>query len=227
MVRYMVATVVTVLAVVVIVMVITVEVLRPEEISVYVLYGHVDMSDLWVQHRKPVARTKAGGLGRRNNPTTTTVYMPEKFVQFGITLGADNPSGRANIYGRNVTIRFLDMPYGGENFTGMMELGEIIMPELSFVVKKKSSHMLTRWQSVDDKTLLSYLASTYGGRRSFTGAVHLTMSISSDTLMGQTRTSLRYVDHFCGPLTFTVDEPRRTARDVPCVQSNGDGMPLF
>jgi len=145
-------------------------------------------------------------------------------VSFGLFLRTDNPGGRADISCGNVTVRLLDMPHGRTNFTGMTEVSQLKLLG-SFVVKRMSSHTIKKWVSINDTSVTSHIATTYGGRTSFWGMVEVNMTIVSATPVAQT--SPRYVSHSCGPLIVSVDEPSNDAEAVPCIGSDQEEDGLF
>lgn len=110
--------------------------------------------------------------------TGTTTYSPVKNVNFLVSFTADNPSGRADVSGENLTIRVLDMPnyYGFPSFSFQTTtLTEIVKYELDdFSVNRQTSHTLSKWIPVNNTDVLYYLAGMYGGWTSFTAMVHLT-----------------------------------------------------
>lgn len=110
--RYTVATVVTVLAVVVIVMVIAVGV-RPDNVSVSVVQGHVSTSDLWnetttyVDAEPATARTMSGRRGGRGGCIGGLRGAPYSELRscFGPGGGEDGIVGGGGVYSRRPPTR--------------------------------------------------------------------------------------------------------------------------
>lgn len=194
--RYVVAAVVSVLTVVVVVMVIIVA-LRPEKVIFSITYQPIEARPLWwdVLVQPITGRPVAGRATSAVNPnagtatstttvpvtnpsfgsTETTTYFAVKNVSFLVSLTADNPSGRADVSGENVTIRLLDMPdYGSSSFS-FQRLTEIVTYEMQdhFSLNRQTSHTLWKWILVNNATVLSYLADRYGGRTSFPAMVQV------------------------------------------------------
>jgi hypothetical protein len=141
---------------------------------------------------------------------TTTTYSPVKNVSFLVSFTAYNPSGRADVSGKNVTIRVLDMPYyGSPNFSFQtIALTEIITYELEdhFSVNRQTTHTLRKWILVDNATVLSYLAGKYGGWPSFTAMVHVTVTSGMQGNSSQI--------YYCWPVI--VDWSRGYDRSTSC-----------
>lgn len=213
--RYMVAAVVAVLTGVVILMVIIVAARRPEKISLSVLQGYVPASSLW---------NSVGGGDREGiipiGPTVRRSYItPVDHVYLGIFLRVDNPGGRADISCRSVTVRVLDMPNGGTNYTGTTEVvGNRTLREEPFDVKRKTSHTLKKWVYVDNSTVTAHIARTWGGRTSFPAMVKVDMVITD---VGEHHP--RHVGYSCGPVTVSVNVPSDNDQPVQCTSSeDGD-----
>ncbi|KAG2634324.1 hypothetical protein PVAP13_2NG198100 [Panicum virgatum] len=122
----------------------------------------------------------------RYRPRTTVTYLPVEYLSVGVILSVANPSGRVDIRCDNISVRFLDMPSGAEDFTAGMPGGLGWFYLEGFVVRRQSSHKVTRYIYVNDTNVLFYIARTYGGRSSFTGRVRVTMNISSNTMLTST-----------------------------------------
>ncbi|RLN12913.1 hypothetical protein C2845_PM09G01020 [Panicum miliaceum] len=241
-VRYMVTAVVAVLTVVVAVKVITVD-LRPEDVELSILQGHIEASTLWRQreteispprlqvsrrHRRPCddddyeiqpglgvndAGSSDDSCAESRLPSTVMTYEAAASVDLGVTLSAYNPSGRVDIKCTGITLRVVDMPDLARNTTGTMEIVRFPLPR-GFLVKRQSSHTVRRWMRVTDARVLSYLASTYAGRTSFTATVQVNATIASVTVVK--RTNPKNVSHWCSVVTVGLDEPSTTADAVHC-----------
>uniref|UniRef100_A0A0A9C5M9 Late embryogenesis abundant protein LEA-2 subgroup domain-containing protein n=1 Tax=Arundo donax TaxID=35708 RepID=A0A0A9C5M9_ARUDO len=200
-------------------MVITVG-LRPENIYLWILHGHVEAHLVWLEGIKPMSNSKhpAGRVSfgdilqpiRGVEPVEREVIM--KYVDLRVSLSANNPSGRVDIYGNKIAVRVLDMPYN--NFTGMVEILTFDLTVDLFTLRRQNTHTLMKWASVNNTNVLSYIATKYGREWRFTAMVQVNATISSHTVFRKTRQ--RVVTHYCWPVTVGLEMPSLHAKAVGC-----------
>lgn len=216
--RYTVATVVTVLAVVVIVMVIAVGV-RPGDVSVSVVQGHVravGCIDGYCFRVNPYSEFGScsgfRGCTRVVSPTRTVYNPPLESLSFRVSLSVDNPSGRAGIiYCTNITVSlFAGTAAAGREIGGRFHL----MSDLNFQLMPQTSHKISRLMAINDTATLEYIADRYVS--SFTGTVVVTMNTSSVVLSHHSTSSI--VKFVCWPVYFSVSYA--TGKATQCEKSN-------
>ncbi|KAL6606317.1 hypothetical protein ACP70R_041970 [Stipagrostis hirtigluma subsp. patula] len=173
---------------------------------------------------RPCPRCSGPYYSRSNLPR---LYDAQKLIRLRVTLSAYNPSGRADIDCKGVTLRVFDMPDldDGRRFdylaatAGRVEIGEFHLPD--FAVKRQAAHTLRRWLPVNDTAALQYIASRYGGMSSFTAMLQVTATIS---YASNVPIPSEHVNMFCWPVTVVggvVDYGSRLAPAVTC-KSNSD-----
>lgn len=130
-----------------------------------------------------------------------------RIVDLRVSLSANNPSGRANIYGGNITIKILDMPFG--DLTGLVEM--VNFTAGPYGLKRESTHSLRQWVAIRDQAVLSYIAARHKDVTSFKAALQVSTAISSAMIVGR-RTRSRVVTHYCWPVTVSLHAPMPAAR---------------
>lgn len=114
-------------------------------------------------------------------------------------------------------LRVLDMPDPDAplDLPAMREIDEFRLPR-GFTVKRKSSHTLRRWHTVRGTGVLAYIATAYGGRRSFSVMLQVNATIGSAS---SAVANYRNVSLLCWPVTVGMDDPSSSAMAVNCKPS--------
>ncbi|CAL5050508.1 unnamed protein product [Urochloa decumbens] len=128
---------------------------------------------------------------RRCPPQLSRTYGPVGFLDLGVVLSVENPSGRREITCESMEVQFYD------NVTVGVPVKITSFIEPKFVVKPQSSHRFWKALRLWDKGVLAYIASQYGGSSGFMGKVNGTMTINGST---------KKVDFECSPVDFSDDD---------------------
>nr|CAB3469271.1 unnamed protein product [Digitaria exilis] len=232
--RYMVATVVTVLALVVIAKVIAVGV-RPKDIVLSVVHGHVWTSALWKEVTTPPKQQRGGDNNNNNNnctggddgdcssdsgglPATKATYQPVAILHLKFVMSVDNPSGRGSVHCDSISVAFIGGGGGGGD-DDTMTIGTIPLP-YSFQVRPQSTHKFFRLVTIYNTTVLAHMASEYAGMTSFTGRLQVTMN-TYDTRLGRRADSRTAVGFECSPVVFSLADASDTDASIQCLPAGG------
>ncbi|KAL6861626.1 hypothetical protein ACP4OV_017326 [Aristida adscensionis] len=218
-VRWTVATVLSVLAVAVVLMVIA-AFFRPKNL------------ELWVLHRQ-VDAVLLNGASTSNSCGSAGVYycfgillQPATNLSSGggttvaghldlrVSLSTNNPSGRADIYVRNITIRVLHKPFPS-NFTGLVELLAFHLEVGGYRLKRDTAQPIRKWAEIRDEAALAYIAARHGNATSFGAMLQVNSTISPVALVNKTSPRL-VVTHYCWPVTVSLVTPRADQEAVRC-----------